>query len=120
MEDRVIMDIPLGLEKLGYLDEEQSPSPEMSTYQAMLDGWRHSTKEAPTEADLQMASDESLVEYNARNEIARLENLITPRLMRDIWLNLTLNSSSHPDNGKTGLQRLRVIEDAIVIERAKL
>jgi len=45
------MDIVIVLGRLGYFEgEEQSPSPDMSTYQIMVDNWRHTTKSPPTEA----------------------------------------------------------------------
>jgi len=47
------MDIIIVLERLGYLvGEEQSPSPDLSTYQTMVDTWRHTTQSPPTEADM--------------------------------------------------------------------
>ena len=49
------MDIALVLEALGYLDEEQSPSPDLSSYQTMVATWRHTVKVPPTEADMLVA-----------------------------------------------------------------
>jgi len=47
------MDIIIVLDRLGYLaGEEQSPSPDLSTYQTMFDTWRHTTKLPPTEAEV--------------------------------------------------------------------
>ena len=57
---------------------------------------------------------------NIDAKISDLEQLQTPRLLRDAALGTVLNNPGHVDNGKTGTQRLQAIEDAILTERSKL
>lgn len=60
MEGGLNMDIALGLEALGYSDEEISPYSDGSSYQAMVETWRHSTKSPPSASALQAASDAAI------------------------------------------------------------
>jgi len=84
-EDRLIMDLILVLSRLGYLEgEEQSPSPDLSTYQTMVDTWRHSSLPAPTEAVMLADWEVYLVETaTTENEQGRLSAIyeLFPQIM---------------------------------------
>ena len=47
--------IKRALESLGYMDTGMDPAPDLSTYEKMVETWRHPTKQPPSQSDLSTA-----------------------------------------------------------------
>jgi len=80
------MDIIIVLEKLGYLDEEQSPSSDLSTYQTMVATWRHTVKVPPTEADMLVAWEAYEAELAAAQRIKDRETTVHELLPEKVYM----------------------------------
>jgi len=97
------MDIILVLDRLGYLaGEEQSPSPDLSTYQTMFDTWRHTTLSPPTEADMLAEWDVFLAEQAATQYIKDREDAMAELLPESVHMPAMLEQAkADRDGGKT-------------------
>ena len=96
------MDIIIVLDRLGFLaGEEQSPSPDMSTYQTMFDTWRHTTQSPPTEVDMLAEWDVYLAEQAANQYIKDREAAMNELLPETIYMPAMLKQAkADRDRGK--------------------
>lgn len=82
------MDIVIVLDRLGYLvGEEQSPSPNLSTYQTMAATWRHTTLSLPTEARMLTEWDVYLTEQAATQYLEDRKTAMQKRLSEVLFKN---------------------------------
>jgi len=97
------MDIIIVLDRMGYLaGQEYDPSPDLSTYQAMVDGWRHTTKSPPTEAHMLAQWDAYLAEQAAIQYIKDREAAMRDLLPETLYLPAILEQAkADREAGKT-------------------
>jgi len=121
MEGRLIMDIIIVLDGLGYLaGEEQSPSPDLSTYQTMFNTWRHTTQSVPTEAEMLAEWDVYLAEQASTQYIKDREAAMQEQLPESMYMPAMLEQAkADRDGGKTlesGLEEAVNIYDQILTD----
>ena len=108
------MDIVIVLDRLGYLaGEEQSPSHDKSTYQTMVESWRHTTQSPPTEAEMLAEWDVYLAEQAAIQYIKDREAAMRELLPESMILLAMLEQALADREGGKDLER--GLEEAVNI-----
>jgi len=115
------MDIIIVLDRLGYLaGEEQSPSPDLSTFQTMFDTWRHTTQSPPKEADMLAEWDVYLAEQAATQHIKDREDAMHELLPESMYMPAMLEQARADREGgktlETGLEEAVNIYDQILTD----
>ena len=116
------MDIITVLNRLGYLaGEQQSPSPDLSTYQTMVATWRHTTKLPPTEAEMLTEWDVFLAEqaatqYIKDREAAMKAQLPEMMIMPAILEQFKADRDSGPKTLQPGLEQVVNIYNQIMVD----